>query len=77
MQQPKYEEQQLSRRSVLALGPSVAAAPFLVPLSVNALDFKDSKTGLQYADAKVGNGQPFKPGSTATIDYVLSTTGAR
>lgn len=42
------------------------------------LSFQYSKsTGLQYADARVGTGQPLKAGNTATIDYVLSTTGAR
>ncbi|CAJ1945961.1 unnamed protein product [Cylindrotheca closterium] len=42
------------------------------------LSFQTSKsTGLQYADARAGTGQPMKAGNIATIDYVLSTTGAR
>jgi hypothetical protein len=74
----------LSRRSVLLGAPTVAAAAILSTASVaNAgaagadLQFQTSSNGLQWADAKVGNGTPLKSGSTATIDYVMSTTGAR
>lgn len=42
-----------------------------------ALDFSTSKSGIQWADAKVGTGQTPSVGGTASIDYVLSTTGAR
>jgi FKBP-type peptidyl-prolyl cis-trans isomerase len=41
------------------------------------LKFQSSASGLQWADAKIGSGTPLKPGTVATIDYVLSTTGAR
>jgi hypothetical protein len=74
----------LSRRSVLLGAPTVAAAVILSTApSANAaaagadLQFQTSSNGLQWADAKVGTGTPLKNGSTATIDYVMSTTGAR
>jgi FKBP-type peptidyl-prolyl cis-trans isomerase len=76
LQQPR---QQLSRRSMIAFGPA-AAILTSTSFSANAasdLKFETSKSGMQYADAKLGAGQPLKLGSTATIDYVLSTTGAR
>ena len=42
------------------------------------LKFTESPSGLQYSDAKVGTGQPItQKGSPVTIDYVMSTTGAR
>lgn len=70
----------ISRRSVLSIGPA-AVVLTLSSTSSNAasgdLKFQTSKSGLQWADARVGTGQPLKSGSTATIDYVLSTTGAR
>jgi FKBP-type peptidyl-prolyl cis-trans isomerase len=37
----------------------------------------DVKSGIQWADAKVGSGPETKSGSIVSIDYVLSTTGAR
>ena len=45
--------------------------------SVQSLNFSDSKSGIQWADAKIGSGQILQSGSVASIDYVLSTTGAR
>jgi hypothetical protein len=60
---------------MIAFGPA-AAILTSTSFSANAasdLKFLTSKSGVQYADAKIG----FKLGSTATIDYVLSTTGAR
>lgn len=42
-----------------------------------SLNFADSKSGIQWADAKVGTGPLLKEGGSASIDYVLSTTGAR
>jgi FKBP-type peptidyl-prolyl cis-trans isomerase len=41
------------------------------------LSFQTSSSGIQWADAKVGSGSPLPLGGTATIDYVMSTTGAR
>ena len=50
---------------------SIAAA------SAPTLNFQESKSGMQWADAKVGTGPYPKEGSSVSIDYVLSTTGAR
>ena len=41
------------------------------------LSFQTSASGIQWADAKTGSGNPLSQGATATIDYVMSTTGAR
>lgn len=41
------------------------------------LSFRTAASGLQWADARVGTGKPLETGTTATIDYVMSTTGAR
>lgn len=73
----------ISRRSIVAasvgfLTASTICSDNLEGLQAADLNFQTSKsTGLQYADAKIGTGQPMKLGSYATIDYVLSTTGAR
>ena len=45
--------------------------------STPSLEFSTSKNGIQWADAKIGSGQTFKSGSNVSIDYALSTTGAR
>jgi FKBP-type peptidyl-prolyl cis-trans isomerase len=76
----------LSRRTMIARGtsgliPSTAAILLLVGDNANAagadLSFQTSLSGIQWADAKVGSGNPLQLGRTATIDYVMSTTGAR
>ena len=41
------------------------------------LKFQTSSSGIQWADAKVGTGNALQAGGTATIDYVMATTGAR
>lgn len=41
------------------------------------LKFQTAASGIQWADARVGTGNPLQKGGTATIDYVMSTTGAR
>ena len=73
-----------SRREVLA-----QSVPFCVAGAVTAvafaekaaaavdLKFQTSASGIQWADAKIGTGTPLQLGGTATIDYVMSTTGAR
>ena len=38
-----------------------------------SLNFETSKSGIQWADAKVGNGPVPKIGTYVSIDYVLST----
>ena len=75
----------LSRRAVFVQTSSVVAASTaglvtggLVDVDkAFALEFETSSSGVQWADAKIGSGVPFKLGSTTTIDYVMSTTGAR
>ena len=62
---------------------SAVASLVLLPSSSEAaassapLNFSTSKSGIQWADAKVGTGQTPQIGSATSIDYALSTTGAR
>ena len=80
-QQQQQQNSAIPRRSVFAIGPATAilvSSSFTANAASGDLKFQTStKSGLQWADAKVGTGHPLKTGSTATIDYVLSTTGAR
>ncbi len=79
LQNPTFD-----RRNFFAVS-SATFANFAAPSLSNAaggssnptLDFATSQTGIQWADAKIGSGQALKQGSTASIDYALSTTGAR
>jgi len=67
----------ISRRSLL-LTP--AAIPLLsCPLQAEGADLQyfTAKSGLQWADAKVGTGALKKKGDVVAVDYTLSTTGAR
>jgi hypothetical protein len=57
-----------SQQLLLAPSPSANAAE---------LQFTTCKSGLQWADAKVGSGSTKKVGEVVAVDYVLSTTGAR
>lgn len=65
------------------LTTSISTTTIAFPEKSNAaatapsLNFADSKSGIQWADAKVGTGPLLKEGGSASIDYVLSTTGAR
>ena len=74
--------QELGRRASFRL---LAGAPVAVGLQAGrvphagaaGLDFKTSASGgLQYADAKAGEGVPPESGSAVSIDYVMSTSGA-
>ncbi len=74
----------VNRRDFFNLSTGGTLASFaLLPSSVEAasssapLNFATSKNGLQWADAKVGSGQTPQVGSATSIDYALSTTGAR
>jgi hypothetical protein len=78
----------LSRRAVFVqTSSSVVAAASTAGLVTGGLVDVDkafaadltfeTSSGIQWADAKIGSGVPFKLGSTTTIDYVMSTTGAR
>mmetsp|Transcript_37721 Transcript_37721/g.43085 ORF Transcript_37721/g.43085 Transcript_37721/m.43085 type:complete len:234 (+) Transcript_37721:3-704(+) len=89
--QPTADTPTTNRRSILetsivsVLSTTIGLVPLLSTSSpANAaaspppsLEFSTSKSGIQWADAKVGTGPETKKGSTATVDYVLSTTGAR
>lgn len=58
---------------LLSSTPQVANAAGSAP----SLNFETSKSGIQWADAKIGTGATPSQGQTVAIDYVLSTTGAR
>ena len=74
-----------SRRAFVAQSTAVATAlvtttnPHISSASSTPppLNFVTSTSGIQWADAKVGTGPILKTGGIASIDYVLSTTGAR
>lgn len=70
-----------TRRSFLSSVALVSAVSMAGsnPLPAQAVDLQlqTAPSGLQWADAKLGTGQALSPGTTATVDYVLSTTGAR
>ncbi|KAG7359802.1 FKBP-type peptidyl-prolyl cis-trans isomerase [Nitzschia inconspicua] len=76
---------QISRRKVFVTGTSgVVSSVSAIVVSIDSayaagpdLSFRTSASGIQWADAKVGSGNPLQPGGTATIDYAMSTTGAR
>jgi FKBP-type peptidyl-prolyl cis-trans isomerase len=79
----------ISRREAVTKSSTAAKAVFTAaatlattnPQNARAastnLKFQTSSSGIQWADAKVGNGYPLMKGEIATIDYVLATTGAR
>eukprot|EP00956_Cyclotella_meneghiniana_P026286 scaffold56389_cov75-Cyclotella_meneghiniana.AAC.3 len=76
------ESSPLRRAFLLALTPSLLSVPQIANAatvsSSSNLSFTQTPTGLQYADIKVGSGSPaIQRGSTVSIEYVLSTTGAK
>lgn len=82
----QHDKALTSRRAWIAQGSAAIAAftiatePALAASSSPPpdLNYVDSPTGVKYADAKLGTGQPItQKGSPITIDYVMSTTGAR
>ena len=73
----------VNRRAILK---TTTAAAFLLPVipmekavaaTPNGLQLKTSSSGLKWADAKVGRGQPLKVGNTASIDYSMASTVGR
>lgn len=70
----------LARRSLLGsclvIGMGIVSGSSPANAGVD-LKFTTTPSGLQWADAKLGTGSPLQLGNTATVDYVLSTTGAR
>ena len=66
----------LPRRA--ALGSLTSAALVQTqPARADEHSFSKARNGLEYADAKVGSGSPFRTGQRVAVDYVMSTTGAR
>jgi len=43
----------------------------------NGLTLIEAPSGLKWADAKVGSGQPVKTGAVASIDYSMASTAGR
>lgn len=78
-QEPTHSRRVALARASHAVGAGLVAAGAGFVENAGAVDlrFETSKSGIQWADAKIGTGNPLKPGATATIDYVMSTTGAR
>lgn len=78
----------ISRRSLLFEPPKAIAAAaitlttLLTPQSSiaapsNGLVLKSTSSGLKWADAKVGSGQPLATGNPVTIDYSMASTAGR
>jgi FKBP-type peptidyl-prolyl cis-trans isomerase len=71
--------------TIIGTSTSAAAAVLAVPSWAAAggggaqpdLKFQSTSSGLQWADVRVGTGPALSKGSTVTIDYSMSTTGAR
>jgi len=59
------------------VGGATAASVASAASAARALDFMTSASGIEWADAKVGSGQPYKSGQRCAVDYVMSTSGAR
>ncbi|KAL3913363.1 MAG: hypothetical protein SGILL_006521, partial [Bacillariaceae sp.] len=80
---PQQQQEPLSRRNAILRTTAgvVSAAAILSqdskPSLAADLTFQTAASGIQWADAKVGSGNTLSNGATATIDYVMSTTGAR
>lgn len=78
------------RRSVLSLPPNLVAAAAAAAASAavsvpeaasarapNGIVLNSSSSGLRWADARVGTGQPLTKGATASIDYSMASTVGR
>ena len=77
-------ENGLSRRAAFAQVTSATAAVALAGLpsqakaaTSNGIKLTESPSGLKWADAKVGTGQPLTKGATASIDYSMASTAGR
>ena len=85
LSQQQQQQDPISRRSAIlrTAGGVLSSSAVLAQQSSSAnaagadLNFQTSVSGIQWADAKTGSGNPLSKGATATIDYVMSTTGAR
>ena len=76
----------VSRRTVFFDAATVVAAgvPALIggqqtahAATSNGLPLTTSPSGLKWADAKVGSGQPVQSGATVSIDYSIASTAGR
>ena len=71
------------RRSIIATSPFIAINSLSTIANAESntipnLQFTTSSSGLQYADVKKGSGSSSPTdGQNVSIDYVMSTTGAR
>merc|ERR1711871_299052 len=75
----KLDSPFVGRRAVSVLTAAAIATvsrPF--PSTAAELNFIEAgPAGFSFADARPGKGVPFKNGQRVSIDYVMSTTGAR
>ena len=72
----------LTRRAILSSAGSTIAVLSLDPQQTNAaqsngLPLTVSSSGLKWADARVGSGQPLTIGQTCSIDYSIASTAGR
>lgn len=76
----------LSRRSTIAMTANIAAAAVLLDATSaneaqaagsNGLPLSTAASGLKWADAKVGSGQPVQKDASVTIDYSMASTVGR
>lgn len=70
----------LQRRDILGL--SILASSIFLPSTAhaaqpNGLPLTTTASGLRFADAKVGTGEPVRSGSTVSIDYSMASTAGR
>lgn len=81
-------ENAVSRRSTLVSFPSIVLSGAGVLFGVvsadkanaagsNGLPLQTASSGLKWADAKLGSGQPVKNGATVSIDYSMASTVGR
>jgi len=77
---------QVSRRTVFFDAATVVAAGVTALIggqqtahaaTSNGLPLTTSPSGLKWADAKVGSGQPVQSGATVSIDYSIASTAGR
>jgi len=76
---------QVSRRTVFFDAATVAAGVTALvggqqsahAATSNGLPLTTSDSGLKWADAKVGSGQPVQSGATVSIDYSIASTAGR
>lgn len=77
---PADDEGMMSRRNLLGL-TIIASSALVVPsaqaATPNGLPLTTTNSGLRYADAKLGTGEPLRTGSPVSIDYSMASTAGR